>query len=334
LEMRFDVIDNAPSWWGALAFWRLSPAVDLVLVLVTAAYLLLARRLGGAGGARWPLLSTTAMLVAVAVLVVAVDGPVAAYADVLFWVHMVQHLLLIMVVPVLLVWARPWRLVHDAAGARARSVVDRVVRSRAARWGTAPLCGLGLYAAVVILTHLTGFQQVSVTHPAVRAAELALYLVSGYLLFLPLAGAELVPWSPPHLARFALLALSMGVDTLTGVVLMLTPRPLAPAYAAAHSGWGPGALADQEVAGAIMWFGGDVLMLVLMVAVAVRWGTSQGQEQGLGRWIEGVRHRTLLGADADPADVTGGDVDADERALQAYNAALAALHTSDEGRRP
>ncbi|GAA1297739.1 cytochrome c oxidase assembly protein [Pseudonocardia xinjiangensis] len=326
------MIDNAPSWWGALAFWRFSPAVDLVLVLVTVAYLLLARR-PGADGSRWPPLRTTAWLGAVVVLVVALDGPVAVFADVLFWVHMVQHLLLIMVVPVLLVWAQPWRLVHDAGGARARSVVDRVVGSRAARWGTAPLCSLGLYAAVVILTHLTGFQQVSVTDPAVRAAELALYLVSGYLLFLPLAGAELVPWSPPHLARFALLALSMGVDTLTGVVLMLTPRPLAPAYAAAHPGWGPTALADQEAAGAIMWFGGDVLMLVLMVAVAVRWGTSQGQEQGLGRWIEGVRHRTLLGADAVPADGASGDVDADERALQAYNAALAALHTRDEEHR-
>jgi putative membrane protein len=330
------VIDDAPSWWAALVHWQFSP-LDLVLVLATAGYLLLARRLGGGDGPRWPRPRTTAMLLAVAALVVALDGPVAAFADVLFWVHMVQHLLLIMVVPVLLVWAQPWRLVHAAGGMRARSAVDRVLGSRAARWVAGPPSGLGLYAAVVILTHLTGFQQVSATHPAVRAAELALYLVSGYLLFLPLAGGELSPWSPPHLVRFALLALSMGVDTLTGVVLMLTPRPLAPVYAAAHPGWGPGALADQEIAGALMWFGGDLLMLLLMVAVAVRWGTARDQEQGLGRWIEGVRRRALLGADADPNDVVDGDVDADVRALQAYNAALAALHArtpGDEGHRP
>jgi putative membrane protein len=328
------VIDDAPSGWAALALWRFSPVVDLVLVLATAGYLLLVRRCGNGDGPRWPWLRTTAFLLAVATLVVALDGPVAAYADVLFWVHMVQHLMLIMVVPVLLVWAQPWRLIHTAGGARARTALDRAVGSRVARWVTAPLLGLGLYAAVVVLTHLTGFQQLSVTQPAIRAVELALYLVSGYLLFLPLAGAELSPWSPPHLVRFALLALSMGVDTLTGVILMLTPRPLASAYAATHPGWGPGALADQETAGAIMWFGGDVLMLLLMIAIAVRWGQARDQTQGLGGWIEGVRHRALLGADAAATDVN--DVDDDERALQAYNAALASLNAptlGDKGHR-
>jgi putative copper resistance protein D len=305
------VIDDAPSW--GVALWRFSPAVDLVLALATAGYLLLVRRSSG-NGSGWPRLRTTAFLLAVATLVVALDGPVAAFSDVLFWVHMVQHLMLIMVVPVLLVWAQPWRLVHTAGGSRARAAVDHLV-------------GLGLYAAVVVLTHLTGFQQISATQPPIRAVELALYVVSGYLLFLPLAGGEMSPWSPPHVVRFALLALSMGVDTLTGVVLMLTPRPLASAYAAAHPGWGPSALADQEVAGAIMWFGGDVLMLVLMIAVAVRWGRARDQAQGFGGWIEGVRHRALLGTAA--ADVD--DVDDDESALRAYNEALAALNTRTAG---
>lgn len=327
------MIDDAPSWGAALALWRFSPVVDLLLALATVGYLVLVRRCGAGDGPGWPRSCTAAFFGAVAALVVALDGPVATFSDVLFWVHMVQHLMLIMIVPVLLVWARPWRLVHTAGGPRARAAVDRVVHSRAARWATTPLLGLGLYGAVVILTHLTGFQQVSATHPPIRVVELALYLVSGYLLFLPLAGSEMSPWSPPHLVRFALLALSMGVDTFTGVVLMLTPRPLAGAYAAAHPGWGPSALADQEVAGAIMWFGGDVLMLVLMIAIAVRWGRARDQSQGFGNWIEGVRHRTLLGTAATDVD----RVDDDESALRAYNEALAALHartSGDEGDRP
>jgi putative membrane protein len=327
------VIDDAPSLGAALALWQFSPVIDLLLAIATVGYLLLVRRCGAGDGPGWPWSRTAAFLLGVAALVVALDGPVAAFSDVLFWVHMVQHLMLIMVVPVLLVWAQPWSLVHTAGGRRARAAVDRVVGSRVARWLTAPLLGLGLYAAVVILTHLTGFQQVSATQTPIRAVELALYLVSGYLLFLPLAGSEMNPWSPPHLVRFVLLALSMGVDTLTGVVLMLTPRPLASAYAAAHPGWGPSALADQEVAGAIMWFGGDVLMLVLMIAVAVRWGRARDQAQGFGDWIEGVRHRTLLGTAATDVD----HVDDDESALRAYNEALAALHartSGDKGDRP
>ena len=49
--------------------------------------------------------------------------------------------------------------------------------------------------AVVVLTHLTGFQQVALAEPAVRGAEVALYLVTGYLLFLPLVGGEAGPHS-------------------------------------------------------------------------------------------------------------------------------------------
>lgn len=320
-------IDTAPSWTTALTTWTPTPVVDVLIVATTVCYLLLVRRHGA--GSRWPWRRSVAWVLAMAVLVIALDSAVAGYGDVLFWVHMVQHLLLIMVVPVLLVWAQPLRLVGSATGPRGQDVLDRLVGSRAARSATAPLFGLALYAAVVVLTHLTGFQQLSVTHGWVRAVELVLYLVSGYLFFLPLAGTELGRESLPYLFRFVLLALGMGVDTLSGVTLMLTGRPLAPAYAASHPGWGPGALADQGVAGAVMWFGGDLLMMVLIVVVAVQWGLADQEKQGLGGWLEGVRRRALLGGDSEglPGGVgDGGDVDADQRALDAYNAALSALH--------
>ena len=48
------------------------------------------------------------------VLVVALNSSMAVYAHSLFWVHMLVHLILIMVAPVLLVWAQPVRLVRDA----------------------------------------------------------------------------------------------------------------------------------------------------------------------------------------------------------------------------
>lgn len=65
-----------------------------------------------------------------------------------------------------------------------------------------------LYAAVLVLTHLTGFQQAMATHMWIHDAELLLYLVSGYLLLLPLAGEELSvepPW--PYGLRLLVLAL-------------------------------------------------------------------------------------------------------------------------------
>jgi putative copper resistance protein D len=163
--------------------------------------------------------------------------------------------------------------------------------------------------------------------------ELGLYLVSGWLFFVSLLGVEKISWSLPYLLRLVVLAVGMGADTLTGVVLMLGSTPVAPVYGAAHPGWGPSLLRDQELAGAIMWFGGDLLMMLLMIVVAVQWGRAGADRQGLGDWLEGARRRAVLGADdaartEGSAGPPGGDIDIDDdqRALDAYNATLAALH--------
>jgi putative membrane protein len=356
------VVPSAPGLAAALTNWSPAPLPDLAMLLGTVGYGWLARRARARDG--WPTGRAVSWVLAMFALVVALNSAVAGYSDTLFWVHMVQHLLLIMIAPILLVWAQPVRLLQTASpavGAR----LDRLLEVRVVRWATAPLTGLALYTGLVVLTHLTGFQQLSATDGSLRGVELAAYLACGWLFFFPLLGGELGSWSLPYLFRFLVLAIGMGADTLTGVALMLTSRPLAPAYAAAHPGWGPGALADQETAGAIMWFGGDLLMMILMVLVAVQWGRAGADQQGLGSWLEGVRRRSLLGSEfgatagaagrPDQLDSHGSnrtdskidseidsgididedmDIDEDQRALDAYNAALAAMHGRTPTRRP
>jgi putative membrane protein len=318
----------APGAGAAFTDWTFTPVADVLAVAVTLVYLLLVRRLR-LSGTKWATGRIVSWCGAMATLVIALDSSIGVYSDSLFWVHMLQHLILIMVVPVLLVCAQPVRLLHlvRVAGGAA----DEPVRAGVARRVlTSPITAMVLYAAVLVGTHLTGFQEVMTTHAWVHDAETVLYLVSGYLLFGPLLGHERWPWQVPYLLRFGLLAVTMGVDTLVGVVLMLNEHALAPGFALSHPSWGPGALADQKTAGAIMWFGGDGLMMVLMVITAIEWGQIANENKGLGGWLEGIRMRELLGDDAmsigDNAD--GEEVDLDQRALDAYNANLAALHRS------
>jgi putative membrane protein len=108
----------------------------------------------------------------------------------------------------------------------------------------------------------------------------------------------------------------MGPDTLVGIILMMTGSALAPAYAASRVWW-PIALVDQAAAGAIMWFGGDGLMM----ALGGRWIASGDASRRLGPWLDRIRNQTVLGADSD-SDI---DID-DDAALDAYNTRLAALH--------
>jgi putative copper resistance protein D len=326
------VLHSAPTGATVAAAWTVSPVVIGLLVLASAGYLWMVR-LAGRSGSRWPVRRTASWFAAMLTVVISVDGPVGVFAEALFWVHMVQHLLLIMIAPMLLVWAQPIRLLGVAGGAGVSARMDTAWANRMVRLIGSPLLGLAVYSGVVVLTHLTGFQQVSATEPAVRAMELLLYLVAGWMFFVTVAGAERVPWNLPYLLRFVVLAVGMGADTLTGVVLMLSSHPLAPVYGLAHPGWGPEPLRDQELAGAIMWFGGDLLMMLLMILVAVEWGRAGADRQGLGDWLEGARRRAVLGDDDSASEQSddGGDLDSDQRALDAYNATLAAMYGKDRG---
>lgn len=98
-------------------------------------------------------------------------------------------------------------------------------------WLTWPPVAVILYAAVVIGTHLTPLMNPVLENNAVHDAEHALYLVVGYLYFLPIVGSEPIRWRISVFGRYLLLLVTMPVDTLVGVVLMLAPRELFPAYA-------------------------------------------------------------------------------------------------------
>lgn len=326
--MNMDM-DTAPLTSSSLVTtWTSSPAANLVIALVFLGYVALVIRLRRNGSA-WPILRSVAGLAATFLLVLSVNSALAVYSHHLFWMHMIVHLLLITVVPALLVWAQPIRLVHEAGGPRIRDRVDALRGGRMFRALISPRLTIPLYAAVLVLTHLTGFQQAMSQHAWIHDGEMVLYLVAGYLLLLPLVGDELAT-DPPlaYLLRFVVLAICMFPDTLVGIVLMMTNTALAPAYAASRD-WGPSAVVDQTTAGAIMWFGGDGLMMVLMVVVAGRW-TAGGDRRSisLGPWLDRIRFQETLGTQDDGSI----DLDDDDAALAAYNARLAALHVQD--RRP
>lgn len=307
--------------------WTTAWAPNALMAATTLGYVLLLRR-GVPRGARLGPLTCWAL--AMVGLALAFNSSISVYSDALFWSHMVQHLLLIMVVPPFLVWARPWSLVPARGGRTVQQVLDG---SRLWRAVTSPVVSVPLYAAAVVLTHLTSFQEMALTHPVLRVPENMLYLVSGYLLFAELVRGGRQTRRIPDLLRIATLIAAMGADTLAGVALMLTRHPVAPAYAASHPGWGPGALADQSAAGAVMWVFGDVVMMILLTVVGVEWGT-RGDDGGAGVWLESVRRREMLGDAADDAP-DGPVIDFDQAALDAYNERLALIHHRDveEGRR-
>src|ERR1700724_4150786 len=132
---------------------------------------------------------------------------------------MVQRRLLLMVVPRRLVVGQPATLLLHASRNPLHTWAKRVMRSRVVSFLTWPPFGLAAYATAIVGTHLTGLMGLVMTNPALHNAEHALYLVVGYLFFLPIFGREPIRWRVSYPVRLLVLILVMPVDTFTGLVL-------------------------------------------------------------------------------------------------------------------
>jgi putative copper resistance protein D len=290
---------------------------------IVLAVLALAYAVGILRATAWRVRDAVFFYTGLLVCALAVGGGIGAYSTTLFSVHMAQHLLLIMVVPTLVLLGRPLELLRRTAPPPARRALGRAARSKPALVLIHPVVTFGYYAVVVAATHLTPFQQIAATNPAVHAVELLLYLSSGYLFLLRIIGSEPTGRLPAPLPRLVTLLIAMVVDTVVGVALLMTVQPPFPAYVDPARGWGPRAIEDLHWGGAMMWVGGDLLMAALAIVVISAWVSSSPGDSDLGSWLDSARRSAL----AEHTGALGSEVnlDEDEDALRAYNAMLARL---------
>ena len=269
--------------------WQFAPVVTALTAVLAALYLWGTWRVHQRHPARpWPWWRAAFFFAGLAVVVLATEGGIGAYDDVLFYDHMIQHLLLIMVAPPLLVAGQPVTLLLHASRNPLHTWTKRVIRSRVVSFLTWPPFTLVAYTAVIVSTHLTGLVTLTITHPLLHDTEHAVYLIVGYLFFLPIIGSEPIRWRLSYPIRFLMLAVTMPVDTFTGLILSMQNSPLKATDGPAPPG-SPSPLQDVHWAGSIMWVGGDALMFALMMLVYLMWARAdQGGMASLG-WLDRVR---------------------------------------------
>jgi cytochrome c oxidase assembly factor CtaG len=178
----------------------------------------------------------------VVALMVALLSPLDFGAAYLFWLHMVQHLLLMLIAAPLLALALPpaflgW-LTH-------RAILRPLMR---VLWN--PWLAFFLYNAAVVLWHLPPCYEATLRDRAVHAAEHLTFLLTAMAFW----GVILSPGGvPPYGLRVALLLGSAVVQFVPAFVIALADRVLYPTYAAAPRLWRWSPLDDQRFGGALMW---------------------------------------------------------------------------------
>jgi cytochrome c oxidase assembly factor CtaG/putative copper export protein len=266
------------------------PLPDMFFLTVVAvgilAYVAGVRRMRRAGH-HWPVGRTVSWVGGMLLLAAITGLGVARYAYVLFSVHMVQHMILSMVVPILLVGGAPvtlaLRTLRRPADPQVRGTREwllLILHSRTARLLSHPLVALGIYVASLYGLYLSDVLGTLMRYHLGHLAMLVHFVFAGYLLFWVLIGVD------PGRRRVhpALLTvvhlLAMVSHAFFGFVLLQSTTVIAAGwYTAVHPPWAEALLADQRLGASLAWAFGEIPAVIIMLVLVRQWIRSDEREQ-------------------------------------------------------
>jgi cytochrome c oxidase assembly factor CtaG len=219
----------------------------------------------------WDVGKTVAFVAGLICVSIAIFSFIGVYDGELFWDHMVQHLILIMVAAPLFAIGSPIDLAWRASTGQTHLVITEVLRSKVAKFLGHPMLAFITYAVMIPVTHLTVWYNYTLQHESVHNAEHLVFLGVGYLFWRQIFGSDPNQYRMHPILQFGYLFLAIPIDTFTGLSLDQATHELFPAYLAMHRTWGPGLTDDLHIGGVLMWVGGDTLMLWPMIPVMLRW---------------------------------------------------------------
>jgi putative membrane protein len=259
----------APSW-SLLGHWSLEP----LFVLVVAAgvlYLTGVRRLRE-HGRRWPRRRTGCFLTGLVVVVIATQSGLAQYDRTLFSLHVVQHMLLGMVAPLLLVLGAPVTLAVQALPRPQQARLLRVLHSRPVVVLTHPAMAWALFGGTLVVLYFTGLYELSLQNAAVHTLVHAHFLIVGCLFMAYVVGIDPLPLALGYGARMLYVFVLLPFHAFLGVALLSSDRLLAPGWSAQIvRNWGPSALDDQHLGAAILWAAGEIVGVAAIGIVLYQW---------------------------------------------------------------
>ncbi|BBX62519.1 ABC transporter permease [Mycobacterium saskatchewanense] len=309
-EIGYD-FDGPPTVARILFDWRFDlifgTAAIVFAVLYVAAVVRLRRR-----GDSWPRGRILAWLLGCFALLFVTSSGVGRYMPAMFSVHMVAHMGLSMLVPILLVLGAPVSLALRALPAAGRDDPPGMrewllaaLHSRYSRFVTNPVVATVLFVSGFYGLYLSNLFDTAVSSHAGHVAMNVHFLLSGYVFYWIVIGVDPTPRPIPPLAKVGVVFASLPLHAFFGVVLMGTRKVLgADYYRSLGLSWHTDLLGDQRLGGGIAWAAGEVPLVIVMLALLVQWARSD----------ERTARRLDRAADRD-----------DDAELAAYNAMLAEL---------
>lgn len=265
---------HGDPWLLSGPFWTtwIFDASVVVGVFALAAWYLWAvgplnRRSPGAVDRPITLGQRAAFLTACVALLVALSPPLEDWAGLLLTAHMVQHVILTLVVPPLLIIGTPAWLIRPLL--RWRGV------ERAGYVLTRPMVALFLSGFTFIIWHVPDLYNLALLNEPVHIAQHVSYLATSLLVWWPILGT-LPEWPRLHALPMCLYLFAQTLPGgIVGAFITVADPPLYGYYATVPRAWGVDLASDQQLAGLIMWLGVNTFYFVLITIVFLTWATRE-----------------------------------------------------------
>lgn len=226
----------------------------------------------------------------VIVLAVAFTSPIHILSEkYLFSMHMLQHVLITLIAPPLIILGTPDWLI--------RPLIKPYLALRLAKVLTNPFVAFAAFNLVFALWHIPELYNASLRHDGVHAAEHILMISTAILAWWPLtSNLPELPRLAYHFQMGYLFFMSLAQIIVFGVITFAT-EPIYNFYIVAPRVWGISALVDQQIGAIIMKVGGGLLFLTILISVFFKWAA---QEQNKDKLENEFRYAADFGSNESP----------------------------------
>lgn len=262
-------------------------------------------------GDRWPIGRTVGWAAGIGSVILVTCTGLNDYGMVLFSAHMMQHMVLSMLSPILLLLGAPitlaLRALRPAGKGRPRGPRELLVallHSRYVKVVSHPAFTIPLFIASLYGVYFTPLFDFLMQYRLGHIAMMVHFLAAGLAFFWPIMGVDPGPHRPSHVMRIIELFMGMPFHAFFGVAVMMATHELVTTFTEAGAPPGTDLLADQKLAGGITWAFGEIPTAIVLIALVYQW----------------MRSEQRVSRRRDRAEDRNGDAE-----LAAYNAYLASL---------
>ncbi|MBA49617.1 MAG: hypothetical protein CMI51_11415 [Paracoccus sp.] len=290
---------SAAEAWTA---WNLTPEISGPILLILAVYLRGAWRRRSVTGPV-PALRHVLFGGGILALFLSLQSPVDPMGERLFLAHQIQHLLLRMVGPMLVVLSRPQGLLIAGLPEFLRKWLVAPLMTDGAVSGlyrrlTGPVTAFVIFLLSLYFWQIPPIHNAALLDPAIHWTMHLTMLAGGLVFFAMIFDRRDLPSDPSHFLRVVLLFAAIVSNILLGAITVFKTSILYTAYDIEGRLFGIAPLTDETAGGFILWVPGSMMLVIAILVVVFDWNRTEGKRLRRGRDMAGpVRGPVSSGGD-------------------------------------